>query len=101
MLPGRLAGLGPPVQSTPGADDPLDARRGVGAGHSQEPGLGLPSRHAGQDAHLGVGQLAPREGFGEPRQRAERVGDAPETLSAALLPANHGAEDAVKCETES
>lgn len=75
VLPGRLAGLGQPIDPAPSADDPLHVRGRARASHRQQPGFRLRRRHARERADLGIGQLPPGEDLGQPRQRLERMRD--------------------------
>jgi hypothetical protein len=66
-----LTRLGERVDSTPAAHDALDVTGGAGLAHREQPFFGLRRGHAGQRAHLGVGQLPMGERVGQPGQRAE------------------------------
>jgi hypothetical protein len=71
VLPGRLAGLGLAVHSTPATDDTFDVLGCAGPAHRQQPLLGLGRGHAGQGADLGVGELAAGQGLGQQRQHSQ------------------------------
>jgi hypothetical protein len=58
----------PRVHAAPAADDPLDVAGGAGAADGEETLFGLWRGHAGERPHLGVRELASREGLGQSRQ---------------------------------
>jgi hypothetical protein len=76
VLSDGLARLGLRVDLAPAAHDALDVLCSTGTPHRQQPLLGLGRGHAGECAHLGIGELAAAERLGEPGQRAEGAGDA-------------------------
>ena len=76
VLARRPTGPGPPIQLSPPADDPLHVDGGARASHRKEASLGLGRGDPGQSPDLGVGELPAREGFGQPRKRTQRVGNA-------------------------
>ena len=65
---GGLTRLGDSVHTAPAADDPLDVAGGAGAADGEQTLFGLRRRHAGERPHLGVRELASREGLGQSRQ---------------------------------
>ena len=69
--PGGLGRLGLAVHPPPASYDAFDMVRRAGEPHHQQPFLGLRRCHAGQGPDLGVRELAPRQGLGQPRQRSE------------------------------
>ena len=73
---GGLGSFGVAVHPAPSADDALDVLGGAGPADGEESLLGVRSRDTGQRAHLRVRQLAAGKRLGQPRQRAERAGDA-------------------------
>jgi hypothetical protein len=75
VLPRRLPALGLPVQTSPAPHDALDVSRGARSPDRQQPRLGRRRGHAGQGAHLGVGELSAGQRLGQARQRAERTRD--------------------------
>jgi hypothetical protein len=74
--PPRLRKVGFAAVAGPTTHYALGLRGRDGAAHGEESSLGIRRRDAGQRAHLGVGQLAQLERFGESRQPAQRPSDA-------------------------
>ena len=68
------------VEAPPSPHEALHVSRRARAPHRQQARLGLRGCDAGQRAHLGIGELAPRQGVGQRGQRAERAGD-PDALT--------------------
>jgi hypothetical protein len=71
VLACRLARFGLPVHPAPAPHDALHVDRRPRPPHCEEPGFGLRGGHTGQGAHLGVGELAARQGLGQGGQRPE------------------------------
>jgi hypothetical protein len=71
VLSRGLAGFSLPVHPAPASHDALHVDRRPRPPHREEPGLGLWGGHPGQGAHLGVGELAARQGLGQGGQRPE------------------------------
>ena len=68
MAQGGLTRLGDSVHTAPAADDPLDVAGRAGAADGQQTLFGLWCGHAGERPHLGVRELASREGLRQSRQ---------------------------------
>ena len=68
--------LGRAVDPPPRADHLLDVRGGAGEGDVEQRLLGRGGRHAGDGAHLRVGDGAAPQRLAQPRQLRQGVGDA-------------------------
>ncbi|MEX2220790.1 MAG: hypothetical protein WEG40_03240 [Candidatus Rokuibacteriota bacterium] len=71
VLPGGLSGFGLVVHPPPAAHDALHVAGRARAPHREQSGFRLRRGHAGQGAHLGVGQLPASQGLGQAGQRPE------------------------------
>jgi hypothetical protein len=69
-----FARLGDAIHTAPAADDSLDVAGGAGPAHSEQTLFSLRRGHAGERPHLGVRELASREGLGQSRQRRQGAG---------------------------